>query len=125
MFSSFRSLLYFHFFFLFLNFFLCRPDGQIFEVARENVQEDIRPKKGDIVSFTYDGLSRGGIPVHTTIYRIRTDVSWRELVLEAHADSNTGNDVEVEDNRKRFLNGILSCLFFITYFICCFINARN
>ena len=35
---------------------------------------------GDIVSFSYDNASRRLLPVNPKIYKIRTDVSWEDVV---------------------------------------------
>lgn len=66
-----------------------RPDGQVFEVPPENSPADLQLKRGDVVTFTYDSLYRGSTPVNPTIYRIRTDLSWREILFEASGEKNT------------------------------------
>jgi hypothetical protein len=48
---------------------------------------------GDIVSFSYECHARRDIPVNPKIYRIRTDVSWEEVVCNSAKE-------------KTFLNGI-------------------
>lgn len=58
------------------------PDGIVFEVDKKNIHVDERLKKGDVVTFTYDSIARQSTPVNPKIVRVRTDVSWRELVLE-------------------------------------------
>lgn len=60
--------------------FLCRPEGTIFTVRRDNFKYGIFPKRGDVISFLYDNYSKKSIPVSPRIYRIRTDLSWEEVI---------------------------------------------
>lgn len=39
------------------------------------------PKIGDIVSFSYEIHARRDLPVSPKVYRVRTDVTWEDLVL--------------------------------------------
>jgi hypothetical protein len=38
------------------------------------------PKIGDVVSFSSDTTARAEMPVNPKIYRVRTDISWEEVL---------------------------------------------
>ena len=38
------------------------------------------PKKGDVVTFSYDDYSRKALPVNPTIFQIRQDLAWDDVV---------------------------------------------
>jgi hypothetical protein len=60
-------------------FILFSPEGQEFSIPTEDVR--IRtPAVGDVVSFTFESYARRDVPARPTIYRIRTDVSWEDVV---------------------------------------------
>lgn len=59
---------------------MSRPDGLQFNVAAHEVAEV--PKRGEVVTFTYDSYSPNEIPVNPKLYRTRTDVSWEDVVME-------------------------------------------
>lgn len=44
-------------------------------------------KIGDIVSFSYERHARRYGPVNPQVYRVRTDISWQEAVLQAKKDA--------------------------------------
>jgi hypothetical protein len=48
------------------------------------------------VSFSYDAYSHHAAPINPKIFRVRTDVSWKDLVVEHARDSS------------QFINGMLS-----------------
>eukprot|EP00026_Physarum_polycephalum_P000547 Phypoly_transcript_00548.p1 GENE.Phypoly_transcript_00548~~Phypoly_transcript_00548.p1 ORF type:complete len:911 (+),score=120.65 Phypoly_transcript_00548:114-2846(+) len=65
------------------------PNNRIFEIPVENVHPNAEiPAKGDVVTFGYESNSRGAIPVNATILRIRTDVSWEEVVYNFTRDAS-------------------------------------
>lgn len=45
------------------------------------------PKLGDVVTFSYESNIRRDIPVHPKIYRIRTDISWEEVMYNSLQDN--------------------------------------
>ena len=45
------------------------------------------------MTFSYESSARRGIPVDPTIYRIRNDLSWDDVVRSSH-------------NEKAYLNGM-------------------
>lgn len=51
----------------------------MFTVPAEQVECDT-PRKGDVVTFSYECYSRKAIPVKPTITRIRTDMQWEEVL---------------------------------------------
>lgn len=83
--------------------FLIRPNGSVFSVAAQNVQVEV--KTGDVVTFSYESNSRRDAPVNPTIYRVRTDLSWDDVVLNFRKE-------------KRQLNSIISIreIFFDTHY---------
>lgn len=94
-------VVFFSFFSFPFSFFLCflflhplsssfltvynRVDGTRMTVATENIKLGTSPKRGDIVSFSYDNFSKSSIPVNPQIYRIRTDITWEDII---NNDSN-------------------------------------
>lgn len=58
--------------------FMNRPHGARFSVQTKAL--DFTPKRGDIVTFTYDHLTNSSIPIDPVIHRIRTDVLWKDVV---------------------------------------------
>eukprot|EP00026_Physarum_polycephalum_P003023 Phypoly_transcript_03032.p1 GENE.Phypoly_transcript_03032~~Phypoly_transcript_03032.p1 ORF type:complete len:830 (+),score=97.20 Phypoly_transcript_03032:47-2536(+) len=64
------------------NYLLKLPDGQTFEIEKKKVETERKLKKGDIVSFFYDNFTRAMLPVNPVVYRIRTDLEWKEVVSD-------------------------------------------
>eukprot|EP00026_Physarum_polycephalum_P001704 Phypoly_transcript_01706.p1 GENE.Phypoly_transcript_01706~~Phypoly_transcript_01706.p1 ORF type:complete len:1010 (+),score=136.82 Phypoly_transcript_01706:80-3109(+) len=56
------------------------PSGGTFIVPPQNVKAKPLPKKGDVVTFSYDDFSRKALPVNPTIYQIRQDLAWDDVV---------------------------------------------
>jgi hypothetical protein len=52
------------------------------------------PSKGDIVTFSYEISTRKELPVNPEIQKIRTDISWED-VLASHT------------NEEKYLNGLI------------------
>ena len=52
------------------------------------------PSIGEIVSFSFENHARRDLPVNPSIYRVRADLSWED-VLESFA------------KEKKFLNGMV------------------
>lgn len=50
-------------------------------VPATNVHASIFPKKGDIVSFSYDNFSPNGVPYNMQVGRIRADLNWQEVLF--------------------------------------------
>lgn len=46
------------------------------------------PKKGDVVSFTYQSFSRA-VPLFPRLTRIRTDLEWRDVLREYSSSSTS------------------------------------
>lgn len=67
--------------------FEIRPDGKSLEVPPQKVMLQDQPKKGDIVSISFDSFSRRALPTNPKIYRIRTDVSWQHVVWNFHQET--------------------------------------
>lgn len=64
-----------------------------------NNEKMIQPKRGDIVSFSYDNFSQRSLPVNPKILRIRTDVTWENVVQDFLIHEKASSDSSL------FLNG--------------------
>jgi hypothetical protein len=40
----------------------------------------VRPSKGDIVTFSYDTTFKKDLPTNPEITRIRTDITWKDVL---------------------------------------------
>jgi hypothetical protein len=82
-FPPFSPFFPFFLFFPFLNFpfliFSLRPDGRTFVVPPDNVHVS-RIAVGDVVTFSYNHHSQRHIPANPTVFKIRTDISWEDVV---------------------------------------------
>jgi hypothetical protein len=56
-----------------------RPNGTTFTVPPEDVQVPT-PTVGDVVSFSYEVHARRDTPVNPSIYRIRHDLLWDDVL---------------------------------------------
>eukprot|EP00026_Physarum_polycephalum_P002682 Phypoly_transcript_02690.p1 GENE.Phypoly_transcript_02690~~Phypoly_transcript_02690.p1 ORF type:complete len:880 (+),score=98.16 Phypoly_transcript_02690:33-2672(+) len=74
------------------------PSGMMFKVPPSSVEVRSYPKKGDIVMLSYEKLSSLGIPVEPKLVRIRTDLSWEEVVI----------NYNVENPKERALPGFIN-----------------
>jgi hypothetical protein len=63
----------------------------MFTVPPENVFIEL-PFPGDVVTFSYETFARRDVPVNPTIFRLRSDLSWDDLVERA-------------TRTKKYLNG--------------------
>ena len=59
---------------------MSRFDGTIFTVAKEDCKIEQSLKKGDVVSYTYEGFSRFGVPIAPKIFRLQTDMNWKDII---------------------------------------------
>ena len=57
---------------------LHRPDGDTF-LLQDQMSDDPKPKKGDVVTFEFDYGTRTVTPANPQINRIRKDLSWEEV----------------------------------------------
>jgi hypothetical protein len=39
-----------------------------------------KPSIGDVVTFSFDNYARRDLPVNPKIYRVRTDISWDDVI---------------------------------------------
>ena len=68
-----------------------RPDGTKFRVPSQSVNMETKKlKRGDIVTFSYDNVSSSAKPVKPRIFRIRTDISWEEIVASHAREKSRG-----------------------------------
>jgi hypothetical protein len=79
------------------NLFIFRPNGTTFVVPAHDVLIP-PPAIGDVVTFSYESHARRDLPVNPKIFRIRTDVTWEEVVYNSSLE-------------RQYLNGnpFLSC----------------
>ena len=63
-----------------ITFLPFRPNNVTFVVSTHNNKTNVKLKKGDVVTFTYDDYSRRDTPFNARIYRVRDDLSWEEVV---------------------------------------------
>lgn len=72
---------------------LCRPDGTSFMAINTIHAEGLKPKKGDVVTFTYFN-SQASVPVNPQIVRVRSDMNWEtvcQLETVSAAQTENGN----------------------------------
>ena len=64
------------------SFFVCRPDGKVLWVPPRNIHFPSLSllAKGDIVTFSYEYHSKSAAPVNPIIYKVRTDITWEDVV---------------------------------------------
>ena len=74
--------------------FIFRPNGLTFAVP---LREDIELAFGDMVTFSYDTYSRREAPVNPKIQRVRTDMSWEDVVNSTGNDHKSGMSRREED----------------------------
>lgn len=60
------------------NNILFRPNGDTFFMDMK--QSKVPVKRGDIVTMAYEQYTRSLTPVNPSIIRVRTDLSWKEVV---------------------------------------------
>ncbi len=66
---------------------LRRPSGtEIFARIASEFRNEIFPKPGDVVSFSFRNFSNKGIPADPKIFRIRKDISWETVVGEYYKE---------------------------------------
>jgi hypothetical protein len=65
-----------------------------FVVSPQNVKHGLHPKVGDIVTFSYEDFSRKASPVSPNIYRIRTDISWKDVVRNSEEEAAFSKQME-------------------------------
>eukprot|EP00026_Physarum_polycephalum_P000178 Phypoly_transcript_00178.p1 GENE.Phypoly_transcript_00178~~Phypoly_transcript_00178.p1 ORF type:complete len:1068 (-),score=137.60 Phypoly_transcript_00178:3031-5769(-) len=79
------------------------PNGVTFHVPNENVQVS-NVSVGDIVTFSYENQAKKDIPTNPKIYRIRNDVSWKDVVHLFYKDKKHLNEYSapiVKQERKQ------------------------
>ena len=72
-----------------------------FAVPRDDVHVP-RPSLGDIVSFSYDVKTRHDIPTRPSVFRIRTDIEWDDVINGARSDRHrsSGKPVRVKRSQR-------------------------
>lgn len=76
------------------------------------MEKRIKVREGDVVTYSYEGVSTRALPVNAKITNIRLDLNWREVLLAEHESSNNISS-------PLSLNGIPSFLFFCLLMLCC------
>lgn len=65
----------------FSNYNISRPNQTTFNAKVPlTFRSQVRPQKGDVVSFSYWNFSFSGVPIKPQIYRIRYDLNWDKVV---------------------------------------------
>eukprot|EP00026_Physarum_polycephalum_P002482 Phypoly_transcript_02489.p1 GENE.Phypoly_transcript_02489~~Phypoly_transcript_02489.p1 ORF type:complete len:757 (+),score=113.72 Phypoly_transcript_02489:481-2751(+) len=76
-------------------------DGTSFKINTPSSEEmDPLPNIGDIVMFSYENYSKSMIPVEPKIQRIRTDLSWDEVLQNAQRDTNDAAQLNSTSKKK-------------------------
>lgn len=70
-------------------------DSRTFTVPLSNVQLNTSTslQRGDIVSFSFEKLSRTSLPVDPKIYKVRKDVSWSDVLHSSKPLSQVPNSM--------------------------------
>ena len=108
--NQFHSNLAFHYFpstslLICSSLTLCRPDRVSFKVPMQKIY----PKKGDVVTFTYDNYTTKSVPLNPRISRIRTDMTWEEAIFNFEQQIS---DSAATNGTFHFSNFVLSEVFF-------------
>eukprot|EP00026_Physarum_polycephalum_P003064 Phypoly_transcript_03073.p1 GENE.Phypoly_transcript_03073~~Phypoly_transcript_03073.p1 ORF type:complete len:492 (+),score=39.24 Phypoly_transcript_03073:901-2376(+) len=75
---------------------LMLADGTPFSVEKSD-QLTILPKRGDVVSFSYDSYSRRALPVNPKILCVRLDINW-DQVIDLQFPSTTNQPSQQDSN---------------------------
>jgi hypothetical protein len=65
-----------------------------------------QPNRGDLVTFSYTSYSRNSLPVNPVVYRVRTDISWEDVLQEHETEdadpqlNGTFKQIKKEKKRK-------------------------
>eukprot|EP00026_Physarum_polycephalum_P001243 Phypoly_transcript_01244.p1 GENE.Phypoly_transcript_01244~~Phypoly_transcript_01244.p1 ORF type:complete len:1086 (+),score=113.52 Phypoly_transcript_01244:74-3331(+) len=78
------------------------PDGLVFEVGEDQFDPELKPKSGDVVSFSYDNYSRNAVPVNPFVYRIRMDLTWLHVVRNHYENATQSQRLNDSSNQKVF-----------------------
>eukprot|EP00026_Physarum_polycephalum_P000339 Phypoly_transcript_00339.p1 GENE.Phypoly_transcript_00339~~Phypoly_transcript_00339.p1 ORF type:complete len:1688 (+),score=210.60 Phypoly_transcript_00339:78-5141(+) len=62
-------------------FLLQLPNGTVFEAPQKFENAELSPKRGDVVSFSFESFSNRSVPINPEIFRIRQDLTWRDVML--------------------------------------------
>ena len=57
-----------------------RPDDSTFTAPLLNAE--LKPKRGDVVTFSYKAFSRRATPVDPKVLRVRLDLNWEDVLRE-------------------------------------------
>eukprot|EP00026_Physarum_polycephalum_P001919 Phypoly_transcript_01922.p1 GENE.Phypoly_transcript_01922~~Phypoly_transcript_01922.p1 ORF type:complete len:959 (+),score=104.66 Phypoly_transcript_01922:166-3042(+) len=76
------------------------PDGSEFQAPYQHSSHESLPKKGDVVTFTFENFSNRSLPINPEISRVREDLTWRD-VLRLHANSTSANSQRLSERSKK------------------------
>eukprot|EP00026_Physarum_polycephalum_P002403 Phypoly_transcript_02409.p1 GENE.Phypoly_transcript_02409~~Phypoly_transcript_02409.p1 ORF type:complete len:900 (+),score=140.14 Phypoly_transcript_02409:101-2800(+) len=74
-------------------------DGTRLTVDAENNKLNSKAKRGDIVTFSFDNYSRGLVPISPKVFRIRTDITWEDVL-----QNDVGEKLLLNDTSLRALS---------------------
>lgn len=79
-----------------------RPDSSVFDVDRDEEGLGATVQRGDVVSFSYERYSRHAIPTAPSLFRIRHDLTWQDIL----------HDFASYSSHPQALNGMLTPIIF-------------
>ena len=80
------------------------------------------PQVGKVVSFSYEGNLRRDIPFRPTVFRVRSDLSWDDVIQSSLSQGNEGKDKTRREKRGRLEK---EKNFFFLYVACHMIYCRT
>ena len=83
--------------FFYLELTHLRPDGTHFHMEKPT-QQTITPRRGDVITFTYDNYSRRAAPVNPKLLSIRHDLPPWDHLLALSQESPSLSQVPVENS---------------------------
>ena len=64
------------------------------------MKTDRKPIRGDVVTFSFQNYAKFVAPVNPTIEKIRTDLSWDDVVMNHFIETPQLNGIKQEGRRK-------------------------
>lgn len=68
------------------NIIIFRPNEDTFTVPAEDVKIETPIAIGTVVTFSFENFSKRLSPVSPCVYRIRSDLSWDDVVYQANQE---------------------------------------
>eukprot|EP00026_Physarum_polycephalum_P001339 Phypoly_transcript_01340.p1 GENE.Phypoly_transcript_01340~~Phypoly_transcript_01340.p1 ORF type:complete len:1070 (+),score=142.73 Phypoly_transcript_01340:227-3436(+) len=77
------------------------PDGNVFTVPSLKSHSAIKLKRGDVVTFVYTTFSRNSLPTHSRILRIRSDISWEDVLRDY--EEQTAQELSLNETSRNLV----------------------